>query len=151
MTNKYFTPAPEDIRLGYECECLWCCAQPREWVKITVTQEDNESTKDLPIESVLSRLNTGEIRVPYLTPEQIEADGWEPISMKNIELENRYPFQKGNYFLVLDLRHDVPTIDIILRDVSLALGKFDNPERFRIWMRCKDINTFRKICKLALT
>lgn len=151
--NRYFTPSIEDIRVGYECECLWCCQEPRPWVPITITKEDNMDTKSLPFGiEVVWRLEEGEIRVPYLTKEQIEAEGWVLAKQYSSKVWN---FEKDNYFLAF--YEDSRVIILMAKDVTkldwLWLHQGDNfyhsqAHLFRMTFPCKCINTFRYICKL---
>lgn len=134
MEKKYFTPDTEDIRVGYECESLWCCQEPRPWLPIIVTQDDNMDTKSLPIEEIYSRIQNGEIRVPYLTKEQIEAEGWNWLPEGKMYKKNEHvlifsPFGNSK----IEIRH--------LGHPGYQLTSFFLGE-------CKDINTFRFICKL---
>lgn len=129
---KYFTPSIEDIRVGYECECLWCCQEPRPWWPIVITEEDKMDTKSLPFGiEVTWRLQDGEIRVPYLTKEQIEAEGWE-------QRGGEWDFYKGKYHILYDAR-----IKMLYMGMSGS--------KILDGARCKDINTFRMICKLLVT
>jgi hypothetical protein len=83
-TSKYFTPDIEDIRVGYECEFAgWMEGHKPSF---TVGQGN--------ITSVLRDIKV--LRVPYLTPEQIEAEGWIPHwSFKDTV------FDKGRYRISL--------------------------------------------------
>jgi hypothetical protein len=118
--DKYFTPSIEDIRVGYECEIKDFVGN---WIPY----------KFEPYESP-------EIRVPHLSKEQIEAEGWTPVSEGN---EVQWYRDRGN--LALKLYPD--------------LGPQKNTRVIRIWQEmehgnqlflgeCKDINTFRYITKL---
>ena len=76
--QKYYTPAPEDLRVGFECEIL-------KWVDGTLVPEKWEeriiSAKGtgIQMEIAINRIKKSAIRVPYLTKEQIEAEGWQVI------------------------------------------------------------------------
>lgn len=149
MVNKYFTSQIEDIRVGYECECLWCCQEPRPWLPIIITKEDNMDTKSLPFGiEIVWRLENGEIRVPYLTKEQIEAEGWickgcsGTTDQNGVETITGFCFKKGDFSL--DLEKDYT---LVIYNKSKYSYDFDD---WGILYRgkCKDINTFRYICKL---
>jgi hypothetical protein len=133
---KYFTPDISDIRVGYECECLWSCQEPRPWWPIKVLEEDMRDTRSLPIEEVYWRIENNEIRVPYLTKEQIEAEGWE----RGIASDYLFKMKKsenGNDYEVRVYPKDLPdTLIISSNDSYIYTGE------------CKDINTFRYISKL---
>jgi hypothetical protein len=62
-TDKYYTPDISDIRVGYECEIS---SGRRHWITYIILPED------------FHRINSYfKIRTPYLTKEQIEAEGWK--------------------------------------------------------------------------
>lgn len=65
MENKYYTPAVEDLHIGYQCEVF----EGGDWRKETI---DISHHFDIFTEGV----KLGEIRTPYLTKEDIEAEGW---------------------------------------------------------------------------
>lgn len=84
MENKYFTPEISDIRIGYECEILTSASteygehvpESERWMKIklglsTVKMGDN-FVKDV----FFYQHSSETIRVPFLTKEQLEAEGW---------------------------------------------------------------------------
>lgn len=129
--NSYFTPNIEDMRVGYECE-----ANP----KFYSEQEDVWS----PIimkgigQEVIHYHSLGVYRTPYLTKEQIEAEG------RKIKTDNNngvIDFEKTNY-LLLSWNYTLKIIEI---NDGKTTTRFDN-QLYR--GRCKDINTFRYICKL---
>jgi hypothetical protein len=122
MENKYFTPDIEDIHAGYECELLLYA----EWDPITVKPYT-------ALESVVKCIKDKIIRVPYLTKEQIEAEGWKETSINH--------YTKKDIFLkvYIGYLHD----DILSFRISIY-----NAEGTLFKGECKDINTFRKLCKL---
>lgn len=134
---KYFIPNIEDLRIGYEYE---------------IASIDSESyTKGKLTNHLMSHILGAKLRVPYLTKEQIENEGWE--EMKEIFLDRRMKrcsYKKDNYFLVLDYNNQTPFIEIILRDPSLE-RRMLNPENFRITLPCKSINEFKQIFKFLNT
>jgi hypothetical protein len=75
--DKYFVPTIEDIRVGYECEVFSSKA-----LEITNTLNSGEFwikkvIKNNGIASWAEELvNSKRIRVPFLTEEQIENEGW---------------------------------------------------------------------------
>ena len=136
---EYFTPSIEDIRVGYELEMNLI----DEFTKQTVSNDNLRHTVN-----IMSRV-PHLVRVPYLTKEQIRDDSWKVITpSSNLTKEGVFYFEKGNYFLIADFSRPIPFLDFILRDPSKDLDKVGNPERFRFYCECKDINTFRYICKL---
>src|SRR6187399_1401013 len=65
MNEQYFTPAMEDLRVGYECESY----NNHVWVKMIFTTKDFDG---LPLD-----IDGRWLRTPYITREQIEKEGWE--------------------------------------------------------------------------
>ena len=131
MENKYFTPDIEDLCIGYECEYNFARAYTDEFhfVKIgykNVTPGEGGYTNELTDMIHLIDDGAAAIRVPYLTKEQIEAEGWVYVSMDMCWIKNGIElyFQKDNKIEILD------------------------QPNFLFQGECKDINTFRKIIKL---
>ena len=78
-------------------------------------------------------------RVPYLTKEQIEAEGWEFIK-HHAEIEG-YEFEKDEYSLYVEFD--------FRGEIYLKIYSGEHYDEFNYFSgKCKDINTFRKICKL---
>jgi hypothetical protein len=125
--NKYFTPSIEDIRVGYECEVnSGILPGFREgWTNEVLNQEN--TAYYLKFGSVKSMF-----RVPYLTKEQIEKEGWEFIWAHPGELQFR---KNGNQIAFNFLKYTL----------LIQIGSDDS---FSYKGECKDINTFRYICKL---
>ena len=129
MENKYFTPDIEDFCIGYECEIR----TPTRWKsgKFPEILELNSELDEFGKDSLMKAAHAI-LRVPYLTKEQIEAEGWTK--------EKSY-FIKNNIYLFFE-------------DKSLEIDSgnpfsweaIDSEILFK--GKCKDINTFRKICKL---
>lgn len=67
MENKYFIPSIEDIRVGYECEFSSTMTEGF-WVPKSLTKNT--------ISNAIFGLTFSGVRVPYLTKEQIETEGW---------------------------------------------------------------------------
>jgi len=125
--NKYFTPSTEDIRLGYEFEQS---SEGRpgypEWLS------DCKVEDEMDFEHILN--GDWVIRVPYLTKEQIEKEGWEQRGADNF-------FYKGQYQVVNNPIPNSRTVKIITNCTYTTWRCLYEGE-------CKDINTFRYICKL---
>jgi hypothetical protein len=124
MENKYFTPDIEDLCIGYECELLMN-------TDVSILNPTSNAPEFKPfifeknkIELLIELYDS--IRVPYLTKEQIEAEGWVYVSMDMCWIKNGIElyFQKDNKIEILD------------------------QPNFLFQGECKDINTFRKIIKL---
>lgn len=170
MENKYFTPSLEDLRVGYECEKIKMDFSRHIdlFLPEGSTREDYEKAWDKffcsdKFESekfVLQRMDldpyirynggysgnrgiktSGSLRTPYLTKEQIEAEGWE-ITLRELKPE---PYKvdwinatKGEYKIWINLA--------LHQSMHLGVDKDKSGILFR--GQCKDINTFRYICKL---
>lgn len=68
MENKYFIPSIEDIRVGYECQIR--LVENAQWVNFIVGTSNFEDI------DAYEYLELGNVRVPYLTKEQIESCGF---------------------------------------------------------------------------
>ena len=144
MENKYFTPDIEDICIGYELEINWSRAYEVCWVPIKVLVQDEDFVYTNSISEIINALDDGmsEARVPYLTKEQIEAEGWKECILNDNE-QALLLFSKNGY----DLRIYE---DYIYRFSELIVGAGMMPSWDKVLFEgeCKDINTFRKLCKL---
>ena len=143
--NQYFTPSIEDIRVGYECEMY--NPSKKEWNEFIVKDSwfGRDGEGDLP--EVYSAILPGfsydlkpseKIRVPYLTKEQIEADGWEYMNSSKFSSTVLY-FQKKTTDGVISL-------ELCINDHNIAIG-YDLYEPMYNGY-CPSINEFRYICKL---
>lgn len=136
--NKYFIPSIEDLHVGYECER-----------NIGIRPGLGEGWKHFVFESpedIIDTYSFGHtpIRVPYLTKEQIEKEGWKEETgyYKTHEYSNSY----ATYFCAFMDNHKIRISEYT---------KTDSTDLWRMQRRsivfegeCKDINTFRYICKL---
>ena len=118
MKNKYFTPDITDIHVGYELEIR----QGNMW------KSDKVQSNDCFCDFV----DMDGYRVPYLTKEQIEAEGWT--KEKSYFIKNNIYLFFEDKFLVIDSGN------------PFSWEAIDSEILFK--GKCKDINTFRKICKL---
>ena len=158
--DKYFTPSIEDIRVGYECEWKTCKEETcgfepykfRNGGNVFNGIGDNGSEwKKLEISDTIGfhKWQPSVLRTPYLTKEQIEAEGW--INTTNPLNINIWSFEKGNRFIILrmnDLENPF-ILHVKVKDPSIEELVLGMPsEHFRFTAPCKDINTFRYICKL---
>jgi hypothetical protein len=162
MENKYFIPEISDFYNGYEYERN----DGGEWYSVTCDLYDARDIKTLLNKKVLDTFPEGKnpldsdtysahyratsidrIRVPHLTKEQIEAEGWELIQI--------YPkgaciFQKGTKEKGCELTYDFTEHRVHFTKLYFY-GLDDEYTRTKLtWssLECKDINTFRKIIKL---
>lgn len=155
--KKYFTPNIEDFHIGYQYEIfqkgkpydinvMHFMPQPEEdtWVKMTYP--------DAFLGYNLKRMfEIYQIRVPYLTKEQIEAEGWEYVKNTNtVDIDICHIFNKENF--MLGWFPFINKIAVLVRDPSKAFDingviiEYNNTNRYT--GECKDINTFRLIQKL---
>jgi hypothetical protein len=143
--NKYFTPDIDDIHIGYELEVNYNFKLNDIFHKkiIDSFEELSDIHSRMPGDCV--------IRIPYLTKEQIEAEGWEYVKNTNtVDVEICHIFNKNNY--MLGWFPLINKIALLVRDPSKAFDKngilieYNNTERYT--GSCKDINTFRKLIKL---
>jgi|688.fasta_scaffold174702_1 hypothetical protein len=132
VTSAYYTPDITDLHVGYECEFVphgRMVGEPDnayKWDKITLTQDTTNVWSD-KWSDLIKRFY---IRTPYLTREQIEAEGWEEREQKEGEIKFWKPcFVKGPYQLFFHKRLEISGPNISY------LGE------------CKSINEFRKIIK----
>ena len=114
MTNKYFTPKLEDIRINYICEIAH--KEKDNYIQHILTNED--------MVRLMGAYRHSNIRIKYLTTEQIESEGW---------LKKGSNFYKDFWCLSITPNY-VLTI------------KFGDEKRFQ--GKCKDINTLKYICEL---
>ena len=114
MTNKYFTPKLEDIRINYICEIPH--KEKDDYIKHILTNED--------MIRLMGHYQHTNVRVEYLTTEQIESEGW---------LNKGNNFYKDFWSLSI-----TPTYILTIR--------FGDEKRFQ--GKCKDINTLKHICEL---
>lgn len=133
MENKYFTPDIEDLCIGYEL------VSNLEKLGLGMGRAPLRISKD-NISHVLSNIDNYE--VPHLTKEQIEAEGWKERTLNSNE-QALLLFSKNGY----DLRIYK---DYVYRFSKLIVGAGMMPNWDKVLFEgeCKDINTFRTICKL---
>ena len=130
MEDKYYTPTLEDLRVGYECETQ---VDPYpNWVHTKIDDGDD-------LNYIQDR--TWAIRTPYLTKEQIEAEGWELINVLEHSEESHesswYQFKKGKYEVRWWGQPDyIEFYNSRSKEDLIYEGK------------CPSINEFRTICKL---
>lgn len=126
---KYFTPSIEDIHVGYECE-----------VKDPIGFHEELWQKQILDKNILGYFQGNwehVVRVPYLTKEQIEKEGWKEVPPITGKGTGEAWFRKNrDYILYNYTAHKL-----------LVTGEV-HPDDLVYDGECKDINTFRKICKL---
>lgn len=160
MKNQYFTPDIGDIRVGYECEI-----GIHGWFDADNIQR-NEGEGDALVKrtswfpwifrSVVPFLEVEDFRVPYLTKEQIEAEGWAQLEDKSPFTSKPYKWRKvigmketgvfnEDHIYTLEFYGNGNTSLTIHLEWESSWNRFEG----NIFVgRCRDINTFRYICKL---
>jgi len=120
--NSYFIPEISDFRFGYEFEKNYASSGDDWYPTKIVTYLDFEGLEFY--------IGEGLLRTPYLTKEQIEAEGW-------IETVSHGVFgKKENKVGYLQCVGEPPLIWIAINDQEKYHGE------------CKSINEFHYICKL---
>ena len=122
----YFVPDIEDIRVGYECEIKPTGSEELDWMPYVINGDTAFKYYKTKGKGATS------IRVPYLTKEQIEAEGWV---FDKIYLGDVY-YKRLGYSMCHFLSQKRISITRESSDTKWYMGE------------CKDINTFRYICKL---
>jgi len=131
MDNKYFVPDIEDLRVGYKCEVNALATADRKedkWVFTCIQRIDH-------IERAEIALTLKYLRTPYLTKEQIEAEGWTCIGQNPYINNNFYYFKKDGRFL---------DFNGVTHEIKIA----EDSEYPDYNGECKSVNEFRFICKL---
>lgn len=126
--QKYYTPALEDIKLGLSCE-LWN-VNKKEFVPSTL----------LNAQIIWVLLSKGvlhdRIRVPYLTAEQIEAEGWTKCESLSGVVRYKKPFYS--------LSHSALT-----NRINVTQYAEEDGEAFDLFNgTCRCVNDLRLISKL---
>lgn len=129
--DRYFTPPIEDIHVGYECESL--NALPKEeryWIPYVVGETTGTWNQ---FGGIRWAVENKHLRVPYLTKEQIEKEGWEIDFSRHVQ--PGFAYHKNGFQLWFNMYGN-----------WIRIEKDHNLKHF--YGECKDINTFRYICKL---
>lgn len=142
--DKYFTPSIEDIRVGYECEVSDMGVEPK-WTKYIVSHSaiNHENPTIIPsrLVDLIENYHPERVRVPYLTKEQIEAEGWEGAREKPT-IHFRKNIDKDSYYsLTLNEDNQIVITKSFIDGWAWKWSPFYAGQ-------CKDVNTFRMICKL---
>jgi hypothetical protein len=134
--SKYFVPNIEDIRIGYECEIWWNynMLPENKWCPIKIGDAD---TQNFEMFDFIYRIRDNHIRTPYLTKEQIEAEGWIFVEHDNSPFNSGY--RKENH-RIQTVNNGSGGMYISRRDENGINVIFEGV--------CPSINEFRFICKL---
>ena len=135
---KYFTPDISDIRIGYKCDhSSMGLTFDKHNPNIVLDDDDlvydeelaQCDVADITYAGFIEGSLSGFVRTKYLTDEEIEKEGWRPVG--------GILFRKDNY--TLGYRED---------DRILKIATFSEDSYNLYFGECKDINTFKWICKL---
>ena len=142
--KKYFTPDMEDICIGYELEMNWNRAYEERWVPIKILIQNEEFVYTDELSEIINALDDGmsEARVPYLTKEQLEVEGWKQLILNDNE-QALLLFSKNGHDLRIYENYIFRFSELIV-----GMGMMPSWDKVLFEGKCKDINTFRKICKL---
>lgn len=146
--NKYFTPDLEDLRVGYEMEVNFHKGHKETYEPVTLKITENGAYGI--IGDMFDNLDDGcyVARVPYLTRQKIEAEGWTSAGAMMIPGSDfivspgpkwcytQDPLSKGDHWVWFSPK-----------DYSFSITSVGAKQTYFIGT-CKDINTFRYICKL---
>jgi hypothetical protein len=132
MEKKYFTPDIEEVYVGYELQ--WKCQiRNQDWEKTICDTDLISIIFDQYEHADFEEPYNEQFRVPYLTKEQIEAEGWKTAA--------------EDFFTPL-FRKDNFTLGYRLEDNKLKIQTFGENSHTLYFGECKCINDFRKIQKL---
>jgi hypothetical protein len=144
MKNKYFEPDITELRVGYEIESHEYSEDEAgipelnydRWVKMPLTKQY--------LQTIL-KYGVSHIRVPYLTTEQIEAEGW---IIKDVFRDGGTTiFEKDNFVL-----HWYGSNKMIQSNRCIFFENKSTEKRFTLDIlfksEIKDINTFRYIVEI---
>lgn len=151
--NKYFTPDISDIRVGYECEeALLRLKSPQPsnevyiegWTKYVLTEKEARYCShdcDNGFDTFMEKVENNLIRVPYLTKEQIENEGWKQ--------SKDYLFEKHirDNLVYLLWFHEAPSLRKIIEYKYIGCGEVEEEGIFYKGSM-KSVNELRYISKL---
>ena len=144
MENKYFIPDIEDVYVGYELE--WKCKiRNQDWEKTICDTDLISIIYDEYEHADFEEPYDEQFRVPYLTKEQIEAEGWYKVN-------DSYPIQTFKHSVNVDVEiiynYETHYLFITIPGTIVFVEPYINYKANLFSGNCKDINTFRKIIKL---
>lgn len=141
--DKYYVPDIEDIRVGYKYERLDC----EKWINKIIEEWELYTPNigeacDSEISEILRDLNSGKIRTPYLTKEQIE------LELNNQQLNWRYGRNDGCYtHYILTEWIKIWFSDNDVTNVWVTYINANNDYRNDVPFTIKSINEFRTLLK----
>lgn len=165
MQNKYYTPDISDLFIGYECEirigssAFYIMDMSENAEKPIEKKSDDIPTflpyiigqgyENITITRAISEISRDGIRTPYLTKEQIEAEGW--VFLPDNSQEDWLEFRAQKKRLGVTPSEDAWNMVIYCPTVQklLILMRYTNDFEEETFYdgQCKSINEFRKIIK----
>lgn len=148
--EKYFVPEESDLRLGYEYETNFNVEN--KWKKKIINDLGCESDGCGELQDLLTliyynnsdllnyQLNyANRVRVPFLTKEQIKAEGWKEIFNRHDGFGKYSYFQKGTTHITFQEKEHL-----------IEIHNDEDYDEHKTWYngKCRCINEFRTICKL---
>lgn len=130
--EKYYKPEIEDIHVGYECEVAHL--HEENWTPMMVRHQ--EETEDF-IRAVFNY--NRRVRTPYLTRDQILADGWR-------EIHSREYLKIDKHGRTIHFSNGIPESEY--DEEYLSVFKVHNKQNILFQGFCKSINEFRKLREL---
>lgn len=142
--SKYFVPNTEDLHVGYECEINSSAAYQDEYTPIKIGFKDGEGvyTEGLSDLVIMMDDGYGKVRTPYLTKEQIEAEGWR----LNEDKRYAYCFEKHFHYNTYYLSFTPKTEQY--KELLMISHFVEGDHEFMYKGTCPSINEFRKITSL---
>jgi hypothetical protein len=142
---SYYTPAIEDLRIGYECQIKNGASAGDHWHPVLLDK--------YLMESVVFKLKEGNIRTHYLLANDIEAAGWEIKAEGHLNGEYDESGDRGTY--TVHGFKDNYMFSYIGRRLTILLVDPWKDEQITGVLRstlysgsCPSINEFRYISKL---
>lgn len=147
--NKYYTPSIEDICVGYEGEINWDSSYNNIWTPFKIKVQDGNDAYTSELSEIVNAVHDGmsEVRTPYLTKEQIEAEGWE--FSPNYE---GIPYDPDELGFLKEMEDNL-TQYLLYYNPSTHHMRIEKiydcgGEGWIFRGMCPSINEFRKLCKL---
>lgn len=126
--QKYYTPALDDLRIGFNYEI-------QDKIVTDVWRPNTINTWH-GYYAALSEIGNNRVRVPYLTAEQIEAEGWTKCESLSGVVRYKKPFYS--------LSHSAST-----NNINVTQYAEEDGEAFDLFSgKCRCINDLKLICKL---
>ena len=137
MTEEYFKPQLEDIRVGYELEYHNSCMDELGIPELNYNGWDKTTLLKGNVETFMKYGIGNGVRVKYLTKEQIREEGWKYAYNAGTSIVFERQAGISMYYTKLYYYDTTHLLEIVNPNSEIAYKG-----------TCKDINTFRMIMKL---